>query len=538
MPSVYLWALSAALLASFVLYRARRARRSLKYLRGPPSSSYWLGNMKDILYQAEVGDVEFKWMHEYGGAWRISACMGEEYLMLTDPKALQYILHTSGYRFPKREDTVETTRLLLGQGLVWAHGETHQRQRKIMNPAFTAPQLRSFLGVFQQHGTKLVQKWKDEMNSSSSDASIMNIVPWFSRVTLDIIGVSGFNYEFGALDNAENEVSEAYRGLLVEGSLYPSKLDVVFKSFWKYIPAEILHLVRFLPATVYVRFRRYTTFMGRFAPEVFRRNEAQREGELKDVISVLQRANSAEDPAKRLNPTELYDQISTILLAGHDTTSYTLTWFFWELSKHTSWQTKIRDEVMAMRHNITARGDTDPSAADLDGMPFLNAALKESMRLHPIVWWLARTAANDDVIPLAFPVSTKTGETIDAIPVRKGQAVHISVSAYNRMPEIWGEDAQEFNPDRFLGSRGAKQTSVGVYANLLNFSGGLRACIGWRFSILEQQALAAMLLENFEFSLPREKAANDVKRKPSLAMLPIIDSEPGSTLFLDVKSLQ
>ncbi|KAA1474646.1 cytochrome P450 [Dentipellis sp. KUC8613] len=537
MPSAYLWTLSAAVFAfSYALYKARRARRSLNYLRGPPSSSFWLGNLQDIFYQDQVGDVDFKWMREYGSAWRISGCMGEDYLMLTDPKALQYILHTSGYRFPKRADNVEGTRLALGQGLVWAHGETHQRQRKIMNPAFTAPQLRSFLGVFQQYGTKLVQKWKDELSSSPSDASVMNIAPWFSRVALDIIGVAGFNSEFGALDDDENEVSEAYKGLLVDGTLYPSKPDLFFKSFWKYIPSEILHLVRFLPAKSYMRFRRYTLFMRRFAPEVFQKNESQGDG--KDVISVLHRANSSEDPAKRLSPNELYDQISTILLAGHDTTSYTVTWLFWELSKHPSWQVKVREEIIATRNNVTARGDSDLSAADLDGMPILNAVLKESMRLHPIVWYMARTAENDDVIPLAFPVTSKSGETISAIPVRKGQDIQISIAAYNRMPEVWGEDAHEFNPDRFLRQRGAKQTSVGVYANLLNFSGGLRACIGWRFSILEQQTLSTMLLENFEFSLPQGKAANDVKRKPSIVMVPIIEDQPGLTLFLEVKPIQ
>ncbi|KAA1474645.1 cytochrome P450 [Dentipellis sp. KUC8613] len=536
MASVYLWGLSALLTFLYVVFKVRRARRSLKHLKAPPSSSFWLGNYKDLLFQDQVGDVEFGWMREYGSAWRISACLGEDQLMLTDPKALQYILHTSGYRWPKRADTNETTRLFLGQGLVWAHGEIHQRQRKIMNPAFTAPQLRSFLGVFQQHGTKMVQKWKEEMNSSSSDASVMNIATWFSRITLDIIGVSGFNFEFGALDDAENEVSAAYKGLLVDGSLYPSQFDVVFKSLWKYVPSDILHLVRFLPATSYMRFRRYTLFMRKFAPEVFRKSESQGDG--KDVVSVLQRANSAEDPAKRLSPTELYDQISTILLAGHDTTSYTLTWFFWELSKHQSWQTKVREEITVARSKAAARGDDDLSAADLDGMPILNAALKESMRLHPIVWYLARMAENDDVIPLAFPIISKTGETISAIPVRKGQEVQISVSAYNRMPEVWGEDAHEFNPERFLGSRGAKGTSVGVYANLLNFSGGLRACIGWRFSILEQQALSAMLLENFEFSIPQNTTAKDVKRKPSLVMVPIIEDEPGVTLFLEVRPVQ
>ncbi|TFY55977.1 hypothetical protein EVG20_g9114 [Dentipellis fragilis] len=76
MPSAYVWALSAAVLTFLLLQKARRARRSLKYLPGPPSSSFWLGNLKDIQFQDQVGDVEFKWMREYGSAWRISACMG------------------------------------------------------------------------------------------------------------------------------------------------------------------------------------------------------------------------------------------------------------------------------------------------------------------------------------------------------------------------------------------------------------------------------------------------------------------------------
>ncbi|TFY50921.1 hypothetical protein EVG20_g11255 [Dentipellis fragilis] len=361
-------------------------------------------------------------------------------------------------------------------------------------------------------------------------------LPNSRELTLDIIGLSGFDFDFGALDDEDNEVSQAYKGLMVDGTLYPSKFDVVLKSFWKYIPSDILHLVRFLPMKSYMRFRRYTLFMRKFAPEVFRKSESRDDG--KDVASVLQRANSAEDPAKRLHPNELYDQISTILLAGHDTTSYTLTWLFWELAKNKSWQAKVREEVMAARNNAAARGDDDLSAADLDRIPILNAVLKESMRVHPIVWYLARIAENDDVIPLAFPVTTKTGKTISAIPIRKGQGIQVSISAYNRMPEIWGEDAHEFNPDRFLGSRGAKQTSVGVFSNLLNFSGGLRACIGWRFSILEQQALAAMLLEKFEFSIPQDSAVNDVKRKPSLVMVPIVEDQPGLSLFLEAKPIQ
>jgi alkylphenol/PAH-inducible cytochrome P450 monooxygenase len=84
-------------------------------------------------------------------------------LVIADPKALQYVLQTSGYRFPKRRDIRASVRMILGEGIVYVHGmltyhaylcfnhnlgEQHNRHRKVMNPAFSAPQLKSFLSLF------------------------------------------------------------------------------------------------------------------------------------------------------------------------------------------------------------------------------------------------------------------------------------------------------------------------------------------------------------------------------------------------------
>ncbi|TFY65365.1 hypothetical protein EVG20_g5624 [Dentipellis fragilis] len=214
----------------------------------------------------------------------------------------------------------------------------------------------------------------------------------------------------------------------IDASLYPSKLDVVFKSFWKYIGPEILRLVRFLPAKTYLRFRKYTTARGR-------RDQCSPTGQLCGGSGQSTYANRTLRP-NFYDPSgwTRYDVVHVdMVLLGTFKTQVLAE--------------KIRGEIMAARGNVTARGDDDLSAVDLEGMPVLNAALK-------IV------------------------------------------------------------------------------------AGGLRACIGWRFSVLEQQALAAMLMENFEFSLPQEGTAKDVKRKPSLVMLPIIDDQPGSTLLLEVKPLQ
>jgi cytochrome P450 len=96
-----------------------------------------------------------------------------DFLSLADPKALQYVLHTSGYNYPKGREVMQSIKLIIGEGIIWAHGwsilmvshfhcdpsfllgTTHQRQRKIMNPAFFAPQLKTFLPVFLNSALKV-----------------------------------------------------------------------------------------------------------------------------------------------------------------------------------------------------------------------------------------------------------------------------------------------------------------------------------------------------------------------------------------------
>ena len=93
------------------------------------------------------------------------------------------------------------------------------------------------------------------------------------------------------------------------------------------------------------------------------------------------RANVSENPKTRLNAEEMIAQMSTLTLAGHETTANTLTWYLWELAKRPAFQDALREEVRAMRHKITARGsEADLTIDDLDSMPLLQAGMK--VRLH------------------------------------------------------------------------------------------------------------------------------------------------------------
>ncbi|KAH9169311.1 cytochrome P450 [Lactarius sanguifluus] len=524
-----------AVTAYYITYVYLRGRNSfLRKLQGPESPSFLLGNESQLRYQNEVGEHEYKWMRRYGTAWRRTGPLGVNHLSVADPKALQYILHTSGYHFPKGKEVTQTIKLVLGQGVIWAHGTAHQRQRKIMTPAFFAPQLRTFLPLFQDMASKLVQKWTDEVISPDPTGQpLINVTPWLSRTTLDIIGEAGFDFHFGSLDNEKTPLAKHYENLFVDSTLYPSRLDVVFKALWHYIPQPILHFVRYLPSREYRRFRSYSDYMRGFARGLIKESIVKGDG--KDMMSVLLRANLSSDLNSKMSEDEIIDQISTLLFAGHDTTSNTMTWFLWELSKHPESQDRIRAEIEALR---AQKGEGCLSPADLDSMVYTQAALKESMRLHPIVWILRRKAGRDDVIPLAFPITTQSGEQVSSIPVGKGTPIDILIGTYHRLPEIWGQDADEWNPDRFLNIDKTKQTTVGLFANLLNFSGGLRGCIGWRFAILEIQVITTTLLENFAFSLPPQSEKTRIYRKPGGMMIPMVEGEQGCWMGLIVKALK
>ncbi|VDC03587.1 unnamed protein product [Peniophora sp. CBMAI 1063] len=533
LSSSQLYCLAAG--AFFVAVAVRYFRGpSLKDIRGPPRSSFWLGNMGDYFYQAEVGEIEFQWLKEYGGAWKIHDPLGGDRLMLADPKGLQYVLQTSGYRFPKNSESRGESHMVFGDGIVWADGSQHQKQRKIMNPAFSVPQLKSFLPTFLQYAEKLVQKWKEEEITPGSGAidPVINVYSWLSRTTLDVIGETGFGFSFGSLDRKQSDLADAYEGLFLDGTLYPPALWLVFRKCWDYIPSGVLWYLRYAPARGARRFRTYLDYIRKFGRELVSQAQVDNEAASKDVMSVLLRANGAENGALKLSDGELIDQISNIILAGHDTTSSSLTFWLWELARNPDWQTRVRDEVREVRRKLADRGDVGFNLADLEGMSVMHATLKEAMRLHPIVPSLARRAGQDDVIPLAHPIVTESGQSISSIPVQKGQEVHINIASYNRNPEVWGADAHQWNPERFMNLDKSALTPVGLYANLLNFSAGVRGCIGWRFAVIEMQAIAATLIESFEFAPPPHTT---IKRLPTIIMAPAAEGHDGGWLGLKVK---
>ncbi|TFK25554.1 cytochrome P450 [Coprinopsis marcescibilis] len=512
---------SSVALVIYKVYR-RSTRISIAHVPGPQPESFFLGNLREI-FQSQAGVPDFKYQREYGDIVRVKGAFGEDRLMISDPKALQYIIHTSGYAYPKWPERTEISRVLMGRGLLWADGDIHKRQRKVMLPGFGVPESKSYVSIFRRVGTELTAQWTDILASSKDQSAVMNVANWLSRTTMDSIGEAAFDYHFGALTNDDNEFMEAYLGLMSDTLGSPPTSALFIQTV---MPLWYLRLMSMFSRKRSLVHARHTAKLANaVAKELVRsKSEALLQGKgNKDILSLLVKANASENAETKLTEEEIYAQMRTILLAGHETSATTLCWVLLELARHPEVQEKLRREIREVERAIRARGGSDFTATDLDNMTYLHAVIKESMRYHPALYQNYRQAARDDVIPLSKPIVGPDGQLTNSLPISKGTKIILSIAAYNRNQETFGEDAHEYNPERWLDSKEKKGPTLGVYGNLLTFAGGIRTCIGWRFALYEVLSLTVEIINNFELGVTPD--IERLRREACLVMLPTLEGE-------------
>ncbi|KAK0493332.1 cytochrome P450 [Armillaria luteobubalina] len=497
--------------------RLWKHRYVIRKIRGPPRPSFLLGHEYLLRSRQHVGDLEMEWYQQYGAVYRTGGCFGQDILSVADPKALQYVFHSSGYRFPKARDAVRIMNAFVGQGVATVEGNIHQRQRKILGPAFAASQLRLFLKVFQASALKLTEKTHEYIGKGKE----VNVLQLTSKAALDIIGITSFRYKFDSLNDGQTELMGALNNIFGESQMWPTTWELLFSALWRILPEWVLLLLERLPSREVVRLKRFRDVASKISRRIFEKQLDEVANDAnpaeKDVVNVLAMSYLAEDTKKKMSDTEIDSQLATFIIAGHDTTANTMAWLLYELSRHPDVQAKVREEIAIAK----SRAPGALTSSDYDAMVWLNAVIKEVLRYYPLAYGLFREAAQDDVLPLAEPIITSDGQSCSEIPISKGQIIFASVYTYNHLPSVWGDDAAEWNPRRFLEDRGIKQENLGVYANVMTFSAGIRGCLGWRFAIMELQSVVSELLSNFEFSIP--KGAPELQHGPAgFVLIPIV----------------
>jgi cytochrome P450 len=202
----------------------------------------------------------------------------------------------------------------------------------------------------------------------------------------------------------------------------------------------------------------------------------------------------------------LVDQLMTFLAAGHETTASAMLWACYLLCEHPDMQARLRAEVRERLPSPKTPGGSKVTSADIDGAPYLNAFCNEVVRFLPAVPLTIRLAAQDTTI---------LGQLIPA-----HTTMIVSPWAINVNTELWGPDAETFNPDRWLGADGRVQHMGGADSNysFLTFSHGPRSCIGQNFAKAEFACLVAAWAGRFEMKFEKDdyvlKVGGGITAKP------------------------
>jgi len=356
----------------------RFLRPSLSNIRGPKSPSFIHGNLLE-LFQSQVGQADFAWQSLYGDVVRFKTVFGEDQLLVADPKALQWIFNTSGYRYPKQPNLRVISHMVTGKGVVWADGEDHKRQRKVLLPGFGGPESKAFLSVFKGCAESMSAKWMDIIGSSRDQKVVFNIPAWLSRATLDAIGQAAFDVEFGTIQNDEHPLAKKYGNMMSDtfGGLSPQQIFIRTAS--KFVPVWILEWMADHGSNPRLKRVRETKKMAmKVAKEmVEEKAETLLEGKgSRDIFSLLVKANMDAEAKNKMTEDEMLAQMCTILFAGHETTSNSLSWILLELARHPEMQSRLRAEIRKTDAAARARGDAQLTMADFEAMPYTTAVIK------------------------------------------------------------------------------------------------------------------------------------------------------------------
>ncbi|KAJ7138836.1 cytochrome P450 [Mycena filopes] len=465
----------------------------LRHLDGPGSPSLLVGNFKEMSEDASLTE---QWRNQFGSIFRFKGLFSIGELHASDVKAVAHIV-SHGALYQKPRSFLVDTQLLFGKGLLGVEGSEHKLH--VRSPAFGIPQIRALTEVFVEKSVQLRDIWAQQVENK--DGARIEVSFWLKRMTLDVIGQAGFNYQFHGLepDHKQNELNTIF------GELFHSPEANRMARFR--IAQALVPILQFLPlpgSKFAATARKKLTAVGSQIVSESKANMNDSGGEKsvgggRDLLSLIVKANVATTPGQRLGDAEVIAQIPTFFAAGHETTATAASWALHALSHDQRVQTKLREEL------LTLSGD-NPTMEDLNSLSYLESVVREVMRVHAPAVFTQRMAMEDDVLPLSKPYIDRQGNSHDSLPISKGQMIHVPILAVNTDKEIWGEDAHEFKPERWENIPEGAAAIPGVWANLLTFFAGPHNCIGFRFSIMELKALIFILLRAFEFTpaVPRD----------------------------------
>ncbi|KZT51817.1 cytochrome P450 [Calocera cornea HHB12733] len=444
--------------ASLVLALIRRIflRGKATELVGPKNPS-WLWGYTRTLLTGVSGDYFEAWQKEFGDVYRIPYPAGTSRTVFMDPRAISYVLNSNSYNYVRHKGNNAQLKTLIGGGLLTHEGDDHRRHRRSMIPGFSVASLRYFTSIFLEATSTVKDEWMSRLEAEENHGvAVLSIEQWMNAISFESIGQTGFNHDFGCLNGVLPPVGQLFTALGNSSATLGSMISLGLLQVFPFVLQ--LPLKRNMGM---VKVRTALTDVARAFKADFGNTKEDLTDDRRSLVASIMKAEN-----RSLSEADIIAEMNTLLIAGFETTSTTMTWCMHELSLHPKVQDKLREEL---------RGFPEPTYEQLaTEMPYLTAVVQETLRIHPIAQENHRVAAKDDSVPLLNPITTKTGKVVDHVELPAGTGIIVPIEAMNKSTLFWGPDAHEFKPERWLSELPEKASSIQGYHHLLTFIDGPR----------------------------------------------------------------
>ncbi|KAK6253072.1 hypothetical protein QUC31_014792 [Theobroma cacao] len=416
-------------------------------------------------------------------------------VVTADPRNLEHLLKTKFSVFPKGPYFRDTVRDLLGDGIFSADDETWQRQRKTASIEFHSAKFRQLTteSLLELVHARLLPVLENAVNKSIS----IDLQDILLRLTFDNVCMIAFGVDPGCLHSGLPEIPFARA---FEDATEATVLRFV-------TPTCIWKAMRYLDLGTEKKLKRSIKGVDKFAEEVIRTRkkelalQSEDKKQRSDLLTIFMRLK--DEQGKPFSDKFLRDICVNFILAGRDTSSVALSWFFWLLEKNPMVEEKILAEISRIINEREEMKDEELKSRlvfrpeEIKKMDYLQAALSEALRLYPSVPVDHKEVVEDDVFP-------------DGTVLKKGTKVIYAIYAMGRMEAIWGKDCREYKPERWL--RDGRYMSESAY-KFTAFNGGPRLCLGKDFAYYQMKFAAASIIYRY-----RVKVVKDHPVAPKLAL--------------------
>ncbi len=420
---------------------------------------------------------------DYGDAVRVPMSPRSSFFLLSRPEHAEYVLAQNQDNFVKAF-TYRPLRALIGNGLLTSEGEDWRRHRRLVQPLFSRRDVRAFGPAMTMAASRMLRHW-----DALPAASEIDVAGQMSALALDVVGRALFGTDLTSEAELIRRAMDAGQRVAVLATFVPlpwgprstRALKAVARRAGR-SPEGVEGPVGRMIADRRARQAAVAAATAAAASEA----DSPADDERQDLLDLLLTARPED--GSHLTDTEISDELSTFMLAGHETSAVTLSWALALLSAYPAARDQVEQEVDAVL------GGREPEAADADKLPWTTAVIAETMRLFPPAWTIERDARADD--------------NVAGVPVPAGSTIAIPPYLVHRHPEFWPDPAG-FDPARFLPADQPGTTASGGRGPVgerpryayIPFGGGRRACVGQSFAELETVLVLASIAQRFRLDL-------------------------------------